>query len=120
VKFPDQAKQLRVWRKKKWVVYAKKPFGSPKKVPRQARVDIPGALRRAPNGKSKVSRRPNLPHSEDGFFEFDAQAWDRQIEEDVREGRLDKLADEALAAHRAGKSKGFETFCRRLASSSVM
>jgi len=39
------------------------------------------------------------------FAEFDAQAWDRQIEEDVRKGKLDKLADEALAAHRAGKSK---------------
>ena len=39
------------------------------------------------------------------FAEFDAQAWDRQIEEDVQNGRLDKLADEALAAHRAGKTK---------------
>ena len=39
------------------------------------------------------------------FLEFDAQAWDRQIEEDVRKGKLDKLAEEALAAHRAGKSK---------------
>ena len=39
------------------------------------------------------------------FLDFDAQAWDRQIEEDVRKGKLDKLAEEALAAHRAGKSK---------------
>ena len=39
------------------------------------------------------------------FLEFDAQLWDRQIEEDVRQGKLDKLAEEALAAHRAGKSK---------------
>jgi hypothetical protein len=39
------------------------------------------------------------------FLEFDAQVWDRQIEEDVRQGKLDKLAEEALAAHRAGKSK---------------
>jgi len=39
------------------------------------------------------------------FLEFDAQVWDRQIEEDIRDGRLDKLADEALASHRAGKSK---------------
>ncbi len=38
------------------------------------------------------------------FREFDAQAWDRQIEEDVRKGKLDKLAEEALVAHRAGKS----------------
>ena len=39
------------------------------------------------------------------FLEFDAQVWDRQIEKDIREGKLDKFADEALAAHRAGKSK---------------
>jgi len=39
------------------------------------------------------------------FAEFDAQAWDRQIEEDIQKGKLDKLAEEALAAHRAGKSK---------------
>ena len=38
------------------------------------------------------------------FLEFDAQVWDRQIEGDVRKGKLDKLAEEALAAHRAGKS----------------
>lgn len=30
------------------------------------------------------------------FLEFDAQVWDRQIEEDVRRRKLDKLADEAL------------------------
>ena len=39
------------------------------------------------------------------FLEFDAQVWDRQIEEDLREGKLDGLADEALASHLAGKSK---------------
>ena len=39
------------------------------------------------------------------FIEFDAQIWDRQIEKDVRTGKLDTLAEEALAAHRAGKSK---------------
>jgi len=39
------------------------------------------------------------------FVEFDRQVWDRQIEKDVREGKLDKFADEALAAHRGGKSK---------------
>jgi hypothetical protein len=39
------------------------------------------------------------------FHEFDAQVWDRQVEEDVRKGKLDKLAEEALTAHRDGKSK---------------
>lgn len=33
-----------------------------------------------------------------------ADAWDRQIEEDVAAGRLDELAAEAIAEHRAGQS----------------
>ena len=38
------------------------------------------------------------------FVEFDADAWDRQLEEDAKNGRLDALADEAIRAHRAGKT----------------
>jgi hypothetical protein len=34
------------------------------------------------------------------FAEFDAQLWDRQLEEDVAAGRLDALAEEALGALR--------------------
>ena len=30
------------------------------------------------------------------FADFDADAWDRQLEEDVAAGRLDRLAEEAL------------------------
>ena len=37
------------------------------------------------------------------FAEFDAQAWDRQIEGDVASGRLDALADEAIEDLRAGR-----------------
>jgi hypothetical protein len=37
------------------------------------------------------------------FQEFDAAAWDRQIEDDVRAGKLDGLADAALKASGAGK-----------------
>ena len=33
--------------------------------------------------------------------------WDRQFESDVQSGRLDDLAAKAMAAHRAGDSKGF-------------
>ena len=36
------------------------------------------------------------------FREYDSDEWDRQIDEDARTGKLDKLAEEALAAHRAG------------------
>jgi hypothetical protein len=38
------------------------------------------------------------------FLEYDADAWDREIEADVAAGRLDGLADAALEAHRAGKT----------------
>jgi hypothetical protein len=37
------------------------------------------------------------------FAEFDAEAWDRRIEDDVAAGRLDALADEALDDLRAGR-----------------
>ena len=37
------------------------------------------------------------------FTDFDAEAWDKQFEEDVRAGRLDSLADEALGDLRSGR-----------------
>jgi hypothetical protein len=37
------------------------------------------------------------------FAEFDALVWDRQLERDVSEGRLDELADEALRDSREGR-----------------
>ncbi len=40
------------------------------------------------------------------FAKYDADAWDRQIESDVRAGKLDRLAAEALAAHDRGQTKG--------------
>jgi len=39
------------------------------------------------------------------FHEFDADEWDRQIERDVREGRLDEIAEEALRDHEAGRTE---------------
>jgi hypothetical protein len=36
------------------------------------------------------------------FAEFDAANWDRRLDADVAEGRLDKLAEGALAEHAAG------------------
>ena len=35
---------------------------------------------------------------------LEADTWDADFESDVRAGRLDALADQALAAHAAGKS----------------
>ena len=37
------------------------------------------------------------------FLEFDAAAWDQQIESDAAAGKLDGLAEEALKEFRAGK-----------------
>jgi hypothetical protein len=37
------------------------------------------------------------------FAEFDADAWDRQLERDVAAGRLDAMADEALRDAREGR-----------------
>ena len=39
------------------------------------------------------------------FETFDAQQFDAVIERDARAGKLDTHADEALAAHRAGRSR---------------
>lgn len=39
------------------------------------------------------------------FAEFDAANWDAEMEADAKAGRLDALADRALAAHRAGRSR---------------
>ena len=37
------------------------------------------------------------------FLEFDALVWDREIERDVRAGKLDALIDEAIDAKKSGK-----------------
>lgn len=42
------------------------------------------------------------------FAELPAERWDRQFEEDVKAGRLDKFADEALADLRAGRTRPLE------------
>jgi hypothetical protein len=33
--------------------------------------------------------------------------WDRQIEEDAKSGRLDRVAEDALSEYRAGRTKPF-------------
>jgi major membrane immunogen (membrane-anchored lipoprotein) len=39
------------------------------------------------------------------FQEFDSEAWDAHIEHDVRSGKLDQIAQEALEEHKRGLSK---------------
>ncbi len=60
-----------------------------------------------PEIESAVSQlnRGDLTAFRDWFSRFDAEAWDTQFEEDVKAGRLDALADEALAELRAGRCR---------------
>jgi hypothetical protein len=51
---------------------------------------------------SKLSRE-ELAAFRAWFAEFDAEAWDRQFEQDVAAGRLDALANEALRDLREGR-----------------
>ncbi len=39
------------------------------------------------------------------FEEFDARQWDAQFEADAQAGKLDALAEQALAEYQAGKFK---------------
>jgi hypothetical protein len=39
------------------------------------------------------------------FSQFDADAWDAQIEADAAAGKLDTLAEEALAEYRSGQAR---------------
>jgi hypothetical protein len=38
------------------------------------------------------------------FSEFDADAWDRELEADVKAGKLDALAKRTLLEHSSGRS----------------
>jgi hypothetical protein len=49
--------------------------------------------------------REELAAFRDWFRKYDSDEWDREIEEDVIAGRLDKLANEAIAEHKAGRTK---------------
>ena len=40
------------------------------------------------------------------FAKYDADGWDEQVERDVKAGKLDRLAAEALTAHDRGQTKG--------------
>ena len=49
--------------------------------------------------------RSELAALRDWFQSYLADEWDRQIEADVKAGKLDHLAREALAEHKAGRTK---------------
>jgi hypothetical protein len=41
----------------------------------------------------------------DWFRKYDSDEWDKEIEGDIWAGRLDRLAEEAIAAHEAGRTR---------------
>ena len=59
--------------------------------------DIENAVRQLPNDQ--------LQQFHAWFERYAAKKWDEQIESDALAGRLDSLADRALADHKSGKSK---------------
>ena len=49
--------------------------------------------------------RSELAAFRNWFLALDAEAWDRQIETDVADGKLDRFAEVAIAAHERGESE---------------
>jgi hypothetical protein len=41
----------------------------------------------------------------DWFRKYDSDEWDKEIEGDIWAGKLDRLAEEAIAAQRAGRTR---------------
>ncbi len=52
----------------------------------------------------KELSREELAQFRAWFAEFDGELWDRQFEADVKAGKLDALAEQALRDHLAGQS----------------
>ena len=48
--------------------------------------------------------KEELARFREWFAEFEARVWDREVEEDVEAGRLDKLAEEALRDRDLGRT----------------
>jgi len=48
---------------------------------------------------------PELEQLLEWFVQYDADAWDKQIQSDASSGRLDKFAEEALNEYKANRAK---------------
>ena len=53
----------------------------------------------------KQMTREELAGFRDWFIKFDSDVWDRQIEMDIKSGKLDDLARKAIEEHKTGKTK---------------
>ena len=65
---------------------------------------MPCSLRELKDAVSSLSHE-QLSEFRSWYERFDARAWNARIEGDARAGRLDAIADVALADHAAGESK---------------
>lgn len=61
-------------------------------------------VERIENGVEKLSLK-ELSEFRLWFAKYDANAWDAQIEADAVAGKLDALAQEALAEYESGKAR---------------
>jgi hypothetical protein len=55
-------------------------------------------------GQVKQLSSEELRAFREWFAEFDCEAWDRQFEADVQNGKLDELASRALRDYKAGRA----------------
>ncbi len=57
--------------------------------------------------EKEISQLPpdQLREFREWYEKFDSDAWDEQIRNDAASGKLDSLADVAIAEHKAGKSR---------------
>ena len=62
------------------------------------------SLREIKDAVSSLSR-DQLSEFRSWYERFDTEMWDERIERDARDGRLDAIADAALADHAAGRSR---------------
>lgn len=57
----------------------------------------------------KTLTREELAAFREWFLEYDSEAWDREIEQDVAAGKLDRFAAEVLAEFKRCETKEIES-----------
>jgi hypothetical protein len=64
-------------------------------------------VRKVEELENEIARLPaeQLREFRAWYEQFDTAAWDEELENDVAAGKLDSLADAAMAEHKAGKTK---------------
>jgi hypothetical protein len=65
---------------------------------------IMGTIREIEDAIRRLSPQ-DLTSFREWFAEFDAEAWDRELQDDAAAGRLDSLANEAIDDAREGRCK---------------